>query len=50
MLTTNVIATRPRNEPKNMFHDTSLLSFTIMGMTSQNIRMLVITVKMQNIK
>ena len=50
MLTTNVIATRPRNEPKNMFHDTSRLSFTIMGMTSQNIRMLVITVKTQNIK
>lgn len=50
MLTTNVIATAPRNEPKNKFHDTCLSPDRISGKISQNIRMLVMMVKIQNTK
>lgn len=50
MLTTNMIATTPRNEPKNKFHDTSFFPDTISGKMIQNIKILVIMVKTQNIR
>ena len=50
ILTTKVMATRPRNEPKNKFQDTSFSPDISIGRIIQNIRILVMIVKIQNTK
>lgn len=50
MLTTKVMATTPRNEPKNKFQDTSFSPDTSIGRIIQNISMLAMIVKIQNTK
>jgi len=50
MLTTKVMATTPRNEPKNKFQDTSFSPDTSIGRIIQNIRILAMIVKIQNTK
>ena len=50
ILTTKVMATTPRNEPKHKFQDTSFSPDTSIGRIIQNIRILAMIMKIQNTK